>query len=370
MLEAFFLEQNSEARDAHWQKKLELAALVMAQNPLRAMQPDLIRDRARLDLMWNGKQLGIRGPSLSNPNDFEFFAIENPDTPLPGIVEMMGQFVDSKSPLQLGQVRFRTNESGSLRGIWIDTSNEQIKMLLEQKTWLEECLALGWVVEAGQKGKEVVRTEEGALKLESAGLRPWLSSYDPDGEALPVSSKIAHFSQPGPEANRALLSTGFDLLDDAGLGDTLWAEWGAGYGNLTAGFSRRLGSTGWASEMDAGLVEALEMNRPHFFPLVETSSARAEKGRPESGLAWEADLWLLDPPRPGFASLLATLRQGPRPNWVLIYHCAQQGLEKDVAMLRDRGFGLVNWSAIDNFPATPHLEVVSLWKRQNRGFLR
>ncbi len=354
MLASFYLAEHSGEVDALWREKNLLTSEILRQASLRQMRPECIGDRSRLDLMWNGSALGIRGRSQGDES-FDFHPVHDPDSANPIIAKMMLRFEQLKPDIPLAQIRFRCG-NGGIKGIWIDTSNEQIKTLLEEQNFLKTLMADGWIVEIGQKHKNVVEREN-RLALESAPALSWLSSYNSNNSEIAVKSCISLFSQPGPEVNRALIAAGFDLLDEANIKNISWCEWGAGYGNLTAAYASRLGPQAWASEIDPAAAGFLKMNAGEYFPQVSTAQAAAQDPKQTF------DLWLADPPRPGFPKLFESLQKiSQKPKWVMVYHCHNAGLISDSRLLREAGFDLFHWSSVDAFPATPHHEVISLWK--------
>jgi len=354
MLASFFLQDYPGEIDALWREKNFLSSEILRQGPLRQLRPECIGDRSRLDLMWNGTQLGIRGRSQGEES-YDFHPIHNPDSVNPLIAEMMKTFEERKPKLSLAQIRFRTGVGG-IKGIWIDAANEQIKALLYEEKFLRSLMDDGWVVEMGQKHKALIQ-KEGRLGLDLAPALNWLSSYDKNNAEIPLKSCISLFSQPGPETNRALIVAGFDLLDEAHVKTLPWCEWGAGYGNLTAAYASRLGSEAWASELEPVAVSFLAQNAREFFPQVQTEEKIAVEVKENF------ELWLADPPRPGFPKLFTSLQNmTKKPKWVLLYHCHNAGLINDSRLLRDAGYDLFHWSSVDAFPATPHHEVIALWE--------
>jgi hypothetical protein len=317
-----------------------------------------------MDLLWNGQALGIYGPREGNDANHPFVPIIDPDTASPDIREMMRDFIELACPCELVSVRFRAGEGG-LRGIWLDTSNLNIKALLDDGAWLRAVLARGWSVEVGQKHKEVVLDAQapGGVSLATAQGRAWLPSFNVHNEAIPLLSLASLFSQPGPEVNRALLAAGYDLLDAHDVGRVSWAEWGAGYGNLSAGYATRLASTGWSSELEVTAAHWLSENAAQFFPEVRTARAVADETS-SAGPGAGVDLWILDPPRPGFPVLLRVLAamKAP-PRYVLTYHCAEAGLAGDAALLREAHYTPRVWSSVDAFPATLFHEAITLWEK-------
>jgi len=313
--------------------------------------------RSRADLMWHKGRLGLRGASDADggwrfaPPDGNWF--RQLDPALPGL---MTAFVASNPPPGDIQVRFRISPEGQ-RGLWLDLSRGGIEAMVSAGDWLSGLLEDGWMVELGQRG-EGVTSKSAGLVLSPAIPQPWLPGFSPQGETLPLECLVASFSQPGPLINRALMDAAGTLLDAGGIEACSWCEWGAGYGNLTAWCSRRLGPRGTALEADPRAVTLLQRNASRYFPDVRIVAARVERtDEPPT-----AELWLIDPPRNGFAPLLERLPDlSEPPRHILALHCHERGLSGDFARLRSAAYRLEGWIAINAFPGTDHLEIVSLW---------
>lgn len=357
MFASFQLEKHPDLVARELKTKLALASEIMGQSPLRVMAPELLFDRSRLDLMWNGEALGLRGPS-DNIGGFEFFTFpDDVDTVDEQILNAIAVFKRDPPPLGLSQLRFRVSNSGQI-GLWIDTANEEIKALMTERSWLTRSLERGWVIEAGQKRKEFIINESN-LSFFEARPQVWLPSFGLQGQEIPVESLIALFSQPGPEANRALISVLLDLADEHRLARSLrWVEWGAGVGNLSAPLFERFGASGAALEIEPAAVALLASNSERFFPGVSHDHGDA-KHAPQ---LHACDLLVIDPPRSGFPELLQKIGTDKRKiPIILATHCHLKGLMSDSQILKSNGYKLQNWSFIDLFPATPHAENVSLW---------
>jgi len=355
MIEAFHLRENQALIDTKWREKRLLASEILGQNPERALQPDSTGGRLRLDLMWKEGLIGIR-----DEND-GFTEIREPDSAHPRIRGMMNLLLQDPLPVTRAGLRFRYSTQEDHCGLWIDCSNEEIKQLKDEKQWLTRALTKRkWSVEAGQKGKEFVLSDSGEILFEEARPHVWLASFDTNNDEIPLRSKIHLFSQPGPEVNRAMIACGFELLEHLKSPPRSWAEFGAGYGNLTAAFASYFpGVEAWSSEIHPLAVECLSDNGRTFFPSIELQLTAAKL----DSLNRVADLWILDPPRPGFPELFEGLIGRPelKPQNVLIYHCHSKGLIGDSTRLKSLGYSLVAWSSVDAFPGTPYHEVISLW---------
>ncbi len=359
-LASFHLQSHIAEIDELWGQKNLLAINILGCPPVRQMRPELIDDRTRLDLLWNGSKLGLRTES-------GFLNIEEPDSAHPQIRAAMRLLLATPLPTPLASIRFRLSWDQKI-GLWLDMPNLAIRDLLDEKSWLQELITKhDWQIEIGQKHKQVV-LENGEAKLTESQPRCWLPSFDLQNDALPIHSLISLFSQPGPEANRAIIAAGLDLLDQFEVPmSTSWMEWGAGYGNLSAAYSTRLGEVGFSTEMDPAAATLLKTNAELYFPKIQTgtrSSAEPMSTMPPGSRAYE--LWLLDPPRSGFPDLLGQIPQIlQRPRYVLMYHCHENGLRADTEILKSSGYHLKGWSSVDAFPGTAHHEVISLWDRKS-----
>lgn len=359
MLESFHLGRSGALIESSWKEKISTAEKLMGQAPQRELRPELLGDRMRLDLQWNGENLGVFTAGRT------FVPVEFPDTITPELARALEDFRALGCPLPKASLRFRAG-LGELKGLWIDTANVEVKKLLDEGDWLSGLLERHWIVEVGQKRKAVYPVQGGGrmLRLDEAPALPWFPSFSNENAELPLLSHVSLFSQPGREVNRALIVAGLELLEEASHGKKMsWAEWGSGCGNLTAPFAMALGTEGWASESDPVAADCLSINAKEFFPGIATSPAFAD-GKPESlAAAGAREIWIVDPPRSGFPQLLGALRHAkPKPLWVLAYHCHEDGLKADTMALQDAGYKLHAWSGIDAFPATPHLEVASIWR--------
>lgn len=343
--------------------KLQERTTILGRKPLQIQCPNLTHARWKLDLMWNGSQLGLRG--RLNPDDsLEFHPLLDFDNAAPEIIELCKWFASCFPLKALLSLRFRKDLNGLL-GLWIDASRADLDTLkTNHKDWVQDALHKGIVVEVGQRNEEWVYDQELHLvKSTRAKPRAWLPSFTKDQKEMALVSTIAAFSQPGPLANQCMIGAGHTLLDthfdhqtnkEAPLS---WGEWGAGNGNLSASFATRLGqSQAWISEPDPKSFQSLELNHKEFFP--QATIKRTAATSADQKLA----LWILDPPRSGFPDLIRNLGQDNKPEHILIYHCALDGLQKDNQALIQTGYELMDWIFCDVFPGSIHAEAVSLWR--------
>ena len=79
-----------------------------------------------------------------------------------------------------------------------------------------------------------------------------------------------------------------------------------------------------------------------------------------------ADLWCLDPARPGaegVVRLLQKLAPQQRPQKILYVSCAADTLARDVAVIEQAGYRLTRIGTVDMFPQTHHIETMVCLER-------
>ena len=72
---------------------------------------------------------------------------------------------------------------------------------------------------------------------------------------------------------------------------------------------------------------------------------------------------LLDPPRQGMKYLYQILKFASRLKSVAYVSCDIATFARDCAALKDAGFAPVEVQPLDLFPQTPHVEVMSLFRK-------
>lgn len=76
------------------------------------------------------------------------------------------------------------------------------------------------------------------------------------------------------------------------------------------------------------------------------------------------DVVIVDPPRKGCDSeVLKTIAQGFSPERLVYVSCDPATLARDVAILNDFGYSLMEYTPFDLFPRTAHVETVALFKK-------
>ena len=331
-------------------QKCALAREILGEDKLlREACPDLTGDRSRIDLVLYKNKLGVRGPRKTSEWDFELHEDLNEtlaDKWLhPQLLKNISEIRENLPPLELASIRIRSGMNAE-KGLWIESSNELLAALLLDKKWLESYLENDWIIELGQNRFD---------KAQPLSPQQWLSSVSNQNETLPIYSRVKNFSQPGFEANRAMIFAGMELCIEEHIEGISWAELGSGCGNLTAAYSTLWGAPKWIVESDHNVTSGLDINALKYFP-----STLRLLGHAENLSSFDkVDLILADPPRSGFSSFFNQAKIQPR--YILLYSCDMRGLLKDKEALAGR-YRVKKWSLVDCFPDTHFAELVSLWE--------
>jgi tRNA/tmRNA/rRNA uracil-C5-methylase (TrmA/RlmC/RlmD family) len=331
-----------------WNQKRAIVREILGEEVLlREMEPILTHDRSRLDLMFYQNKIGMRGPKKSSdPWDFDF-SEELPEWSLNrDLIEAIRELRENPPPIEGAQLRFRVSPQ-KVKGLWFDTSKELLTKLIEEHSdYLDQFKKNSWIIELGHKDDQ-------------SPLHSWIPTYSKDNEEINLEFSISSFSQPGPEANRALIAMGMELMDGVS-GINNWTELGSGYGNLSVAFSTLLGAPQSLVETEAKSVRALRLNLENN---IKSETVKVVNASAESfGIqGQDCDFLLADPPRSGFSEFFK--KDTLKAQRILLYSCDLKGLIKDAEVLK-QSYKLVKWSVADIFPATPYVEVASLWERK------
>ena len=137
----------------------------------------------------------------------------------------------------------------------------------------------------------------------------------------------------------------------------------AGSGN----FTRVISAAGFGSVLAVeGVETSLDVLAAEQLPGVSTRvcdlfSARAvgELGRHCEGV----EVLVLDPPRDGFREVKTLLDACPQLRRVLYVSCNLATFTRDAGVLQDNGFRVQEVQPLDQFPHTPHVELLALLER-------
>ncbi|MFW2514396.1 class I SAM-dependent RNA methyltransferase [Demequina sp. SO4-13] len=179
----------------------------------------------------------------------------------------------------------------------------------------------------------------------SVGARTWTFRVDAGG-----------FWQVHRDAPEVLVS---EVLDRVGAAERV-ADLYSGAGLLSVPLADA-GREVVAIESDADGARAARRNA-HETPSLQVIHGDVRKSLLE-GLG-RLDAVVLDPPRSGAgAATIAALAATETPRVVYVA-CDPVALARDVALLRERGYVLVDAQAVDLFPMTHHVETVATFERR------
>ncbi|MEE1239046.1 MAG: 23S rRNA (uracil(1939)-C(5))-methyltransferase RlmD [Acutalibacteraceae bacterium] len=93
-------------------------------------------------------------------------------------------------------------------------------------------------------------------------------------------------------------------------------------------------------------------------------ASRAAELLSERGL--KPEVVIVDPPRKGCSpELINTITEDFRPQRVVYVSCDPATLARDIKLFSEKGYSLIEYTPVDMFPRTSHVETVALLGRQN-----
>lgn len=322
--------------------------------------------RQRLELQVRGAQIGFVAPAAANnarTAHSELVAIESCRQATPALAEWLRELRPVLPPFARAGLRLRVSPAG-LRGLWIDLPNERVKEWLDEESSLERLRATADVVEIGQRRKPLTRGSDGRLRLtKEPDLRPWTRTWMGDME-VPLLSTVGDFSQPSDVCNREIAA----FIARAASGAEAVLEFGSGNGNLSfpaLTHARRL----FAAEREERLATAARRNfevlREKAPALLSGKEYRVNAGwlDARSPMEHDIDTYLLNPSREGAGAFLGREIPGSIRR-VIMMSCHLESYARDAARLAAAGFVCPEWSLLDQFPQTSHLEILSRWVRR------
>ncbi len=259
--------------------------------------------------------------------------------------------------INIGSFRLRVSPRG-IRGVWLDLPNLEIKEQL-QKEWFRTLLEFG-VVEVGQKRKRL-KIKDGELRLGDPELNPWFQTYTHDDlRPVDIYGPVGGFTQPGFDSNKILISRAISYAKKSGTKD--WLELGSGSGNFTFPLSS-LGGKVVAVEMDELALTGIEttVSKNGWKSRIEIKNLNFHKRTPQlKTLIESAQALLVDPPRSGLQGTLDCFDESKRlPGTILYVSCFPESFVQDCHRLYTRGYSLRDISIVDQFPQSPHYEIVA-----------
>lgn len=262
-------------------------------------------------------------------------------------------FFNGTQPIKKGSVRLRVGPGG-LKGCWLDFSNLDIKHLLEDQKVLTELLKQGFIVEIGQKGKQLVQ-ENYLLRLKDPVAHNWMKTKDHTGKDMQLNCLISDFTQPSWISGGAMVTQVLrwtsELKEVASI-----LEFGPGIGQFTLGFLKagfkvdtyeinKLAAQQLAANaLIHGLEKKLQVNVGDF----HRQQAKTE----------EHQLIFVNPARSGLKNFTNEILK-INPKHLIYVSCFPESMTDDLLKLKNT-YKLCNIIIVDQFPQTEHFEICTL----------
>lgn len=337
-------------------KKLEIFKIALSEKAISIpekitfLTPAKQGIRDRLDLTYENGSYGFY-----RKDNKEIFPIESCPLMSEALFAFFQELQKIKLPIKKGSLRLRVSPHGE-KGLWLDFSNEDIRDLLSEKKTLQTLMELAFV-EIGQRRKKL--TQE--MKLKDPEFKHWTRTWV-QSQAIDLYSTVGSFSQAGDLANQTLIRELEAFFEKCA--STHWVEFGAGSGNLTfplAGRNRFVQALEFESLALEGLEKTLSC-LPDFRDRIQLSLGDYQRKKSYSFHRDEGVL--VNPPRSGLQKFLDPLFEiapSERPRDFVYMSCFLESFVKDSLKLKDLGYELQQISLVDQFPHSPHFEILSHW---------
>lgn len=263
-------------------------------------------------------------------------------------------------PIRKGSLRLRVSPNygaGPLRGLWLDFANTDIQLLFEEKKTLHRLMALSFV-EIGQRKKKL-EFDGIRFRLRDPEFHPWTRTWIQD-QAYPLDSLVGSFSQTGDRANKLIINRLESLIEQTKAQN--WLEFGCGNGNLTlplAGRDRHVTAVEYDQFSLMGLARTLA-KEPELKDRIDFISGDFQNKI--SANFSQVEGLLLNPPRSGVQGFLRPLSDClEKPGDLIYMSCFLESFCEDGLGIQKLCYKLAHVEIIDQFPETPHFEILSLW---------
>lgn len=341
-----------EQKKDHLQGLLQTAGLT-PQIPIQIKETAASHLRNRLDFTWHEGRLGLYKKPTTERVILDIPYCEVLD---PRLNEEL-QFLRSL-PWKFTKASFRLRISpGHIFGLWIDAANTEIKEFLDEKNIAEALLKKGWIVEVGQKGKELVQVKDG-FKLQVQKLRVWNES-EFNGHKIPLYGIVSGFVQPSFSGQDLLRQSLHELLKGRSFKNCL--EFGSGNGNWSFSLLDHCQKL-IACELDATAVDGFEKTLGQYPEAQARIQILQGDFHQQKELKKDFDLAFVNPARSGLKDFAKELLKMPDLQKIVYISCYPESFIKDAKALKE-SFQLQEIHIVDQFPFTHHYEVIALFQR-------
>ncbi len=171
--------------------------------------------------------------------------------------------------------------------------------------------------------------------------------------AMPPSA----FLQPSIEGEHALVNLAVDAIDEYAPNATRFADLFSGLGTFTIPLAQRPNSKVVAADIFSPSVEKLT---DKGFQNIKVEDRNLFEEPLDADELNKLDVVVLDPPRAGCFEQAKKLADSD-VKLVVYVSCGPATFARDAAILMDGGYELEKLTPVDQFPYTPHLELVGVF---------
>lgn len=256
----------------------------------------------------------------------------------------------------------------------VAAKNEESPVSLESRTTVRKRRAVvSWILSAGTSGAATVEKVNSGVGHRAR--RKAVAKHRAHGARESVTlevlgERLRARSESFIQANALLWDAMAEevrsqcTVSVGGSSPERFVELYAGIGFLTLPLARR-GLTGIAIESDRSALADLGANLSSsgLAKQVEVIKGRVEARGDLEKLFGAADLLLMDPPRVGLEVSVRDAIAAAGPPRLVYVSCDPATWARDLRVFSDAGYALRSVRALDLFPQTPHVEVVSRLER-------
>ncbi len=348
----FLGQRLGQQKDFKIKKMTEtLTQLGLSSPQVEFISPGDFALRDRLDFVYEDGRFGLYDSHQKKIQDLDTCGQLSPE-----LLRFYLNFRKISWPIKKGSFRLRLGANGQ-RGVWLDFANQDIKNLLEEQTHLRSLMKMAFV-EIGQKSKALV-DRDGKLKLVDPEMKEWFETRFQE-KNFPLLSYVSSFTQPSHKANLIL----GEILEQHYANKTFrkTLEFGAGVGNLSLIFLNQ-SKHFCAVDFDEQVGTALRENFKRTGQEEKTEVAIKDFQRVANYDFSDCDFLILNPPRSGLGDFLKPLSRSLNgPKDIFLMSCFLESWQKDVILLKEKGYSLERIALFDQFPQTKHFEILSFWK--------
>lgn len=276
----------------------------------------------------------------------------------PKLKSIYQQFIKLKFPVE--PISFRIRQHQNHHGLWIDTSNINIKTLLDEKNSLQKILDLGFLIEMGQKKKYLTPQ---TFKLQESILETWSQTQIAPAQIINLYGCISDFTQSGIKATKKINEILFSFLNQISSKNII--EFGSGLGTLTfplLGENRLVTACEFNQSAITSLKYSLSHNHLNNSILARVQFIEGDhQGKNLIKDFKNYDLITVNPPRSGIKNFLAPLTKENKPKYLIYMSCYPKTFIEDTKKISELGYQCQALDIVDQFPNSTHYEVLSLW---------